>query len=172
MNNTKRKERPATIAARQARFRERRKAEGFRRVTVWLTPDQVDTLESFGGEQWLGTTVKEFLERAVDEYTRPPRIEPPEPIAALPDNGSDGVDTLLTTLETTPPMPSPLPYNGSDARAVLWAEADCLNKAGYTWESVARLWNSQGRRTPNNARFRGANIAREVRRWKAAAGGG
>ncbi len=35
----------ATNAPRQARLRERRKADGWRRVTVWLSPEQVAALE-------------------------------------------------------------------------------------------------------------------------------
>ena len=67
-------ERSETNAARQARLRERRKELGFKRVTLWLSPEQVDTLESFGGEPWLGTTVKTFLEQAVEECQRQPAL--------------------------------------------------------------------------------------------------
>lgn len=41
MNARQRKpERRETNAARQARLREQRKVEGWRRVSVWLSPDQ------------------------------------------------------------------------------------------------------------------------------------
>ena len=84
-------ERSETNAARQARLRERRKELGFKRVSLWLSPEQVDTLESFGGEPWLGTTVKTFLEQAVAEHQRQPikqaaLFENPEPApGSLPD---------------------------------------------------------------------------------------
>jgi len=61
-----------TNAARQARLRERRKAQGFKRVSVWLSPDQVDRMERQGGEPWLGRIVKQLLESAVAEPARPP----------------------------------------------------------------------------------------------------
>ena len=55
MNAPRRKpENNETNAARQARLRERRKAQGFRRVSVWLSPDQVDRMERQGGEPWRG----------------------------------------------------------------------------------------------------------------------
>ena len=69
---TRQPERNETNAARQARLRERRKAKGFRRVTLWLSPEQIKTLETLGGEPWLGRTVKAFLESAVAERARPP----------------------------------------------------------------------------------------------------
>lgn len=72
MNAPRRKpENNETNAARQRRLRERRKELGFRRVTVWLSPDQVDRMERQGGELWLGTRVKQLLESAVVEPARP-----------------------------------------------------------------------------------------------------
>lgn len=129
-----------TNAARQARLRERRKELGFKRVSVWLSPEQVDRLETLGGEPWLGTTVKAFLESAVSARARP-----------LVQQA-----TLFTV-----PGPVPLRDNG---KAAFWAEADSLNKAGLSWGAIARQWNAQGRRTGNGAEFRGANISREVRK--------
>ncbi len=65
-NATRRKpENNETNAARQARLRERRKAAGFKRITLWLSPEQVDSLERLGGEPWLGTRVKQLLDNAV-----------------------------------------------------------------------------------------------------------
>ena len=58
-------------AERQARLRAKRKAEGFKRVSVWLSPEQIANLEKLGGEPWLGRTVKAFLQRAVSEPGRP-----------------------------------------------------------------------------------------------------
>ena len=48
-------------ANRQARLRERRKADGWRRVTVWLSPEQAARLENLGGAAWLGANVKALL---------------------------------------------------------------------------------------------------------------
>ncbi len=48
-------------ANRQARLRERRKADGWRRVTVWLSPEQAARLENLGGAAWLGASVKALL---------------------------------------------------------------------------------------------------------------
>lgn len=118
----------ATNAPRQARLRERRKAEGWRRITVWLSPEQADTLESFGGSDWLGSTVKAFLESAVSEHLREPARQ-----AALFEN----------------PEPAPVALRDND-KAALWQEADSLNASG--------------------AEFRGANIAREVRKLKGGTG--
>ena len=72
-----------TNAARQARLRERRKELGFKRVSLWLSPEQVDRLETLGGEPWLGTTVKAFLESAVSQRARP-QVEPLRDNAATP----------------------------------------------------------------------------------------
>lgn len=48
-------------ANRQARLRERRKADGWRRVTVWLSPEHAARLENLGGAAWLGANVKALL---------------------------------------------------------------------------------------------------------------
>ena len=56
---------------RQQRLRDRRKAEGWRRVSVWLSPKQVNRLETLGGDTWLGTTVKELLEQGATARPRP-----------------------------------------------------------------------------------------------------
>lgn len=127
----------ATNAPRQARLRERRKADGWRRVTVWLSPEQVATLETLGGDAWLGRTVKALLGRAVAEPRR-------------------GKQTAL--------FDTPGPVSGSDAAALV--EADSLHNTGLSWEAIARRWNAEGRRTERGAEFRGANIARDWRKWK------
>ena len=151
MNAPRRKpENNETNAARQARLRERRKAQGFRRVSVWLSPDQVDSLERLGGEPWLGTRVKQLLESAVAEPARPLALVVPDP-----ENGR------VCQFE---PEPAAAPV--SDNAPALWREADSLNKAGLSWAEIARQWNEQGRRTGNGAEYRGANIAREVRKLK------
>lgn len=54
-----------TNATRQMRLRERRKAEGFKRISVWLSPEQISVLQYLGGEPWLGRTVKAILEETL-----------------------------------------------------------------------------------------------------------
>ncbi len=152
MNNAPTRKRPykpepsATNAARQARLRERRKAKGFRRISLWLSPEQIAALETLGGEPWLGRTVKAWLESAVAERARPSVQQ-----AALFANASNDSG------------PESLPDND---KAALWHEADSLHKAGLSWAEIARRWNAEGRRTENSAEYRGNNIAREVRKWK------
>ena len=144
-----------TNAARQARLRERRKELGFKRVSIWLSPEQVDSLERLGGEPWLGTRVKQLLESAVSEPARPPAKQ--VALFLVPDpeirNGC-----------VFEPEPAATPV--SDNAPALWREADSLNKAGLSWAEIARQWNEQGRRTGNGAEYRGANISREVRKLK------
>ena len=142
-------ERSETNAARQARLRERRKELGFKRVSLWLSPEQIAALETLGGDPWLGTNVKAFLESAVSAQARPPARQAALFAIANASNDSGPVE--------------PLPGN---AKAALWREADSLNKAGLSWAEIARQWNEQGRRTDKGAEYRGANIAREVRKGK------
>ena len=130
-----------TNAARQARLRERRKELGFKRVTVWLSPEQVDRMERQGGEPWLGTTVKQLLESAVVEPPRPPQ----------PDNAPGG---------------SGQPVD----KAALCQAVEQLRQAGLSWRGIARLWNEQGRRTASGAVYRGVNLARDYRKWKEGTG--
>ena len=155
-----------TNAARQARLRERRKEQGFKRISVWLSPNQVDRMERQGGEPWLGRIVKQLLESAVAEPARPPAspvarfVVPdpdpeigrvcqfePEPAAAPGESGKGGGQ----------------PTNG---KAALFQDAERLRAQGLSWNAIARQWNEQGRRTGNGAEYRGANIAREVRKGK------
>lgn len=156
MNTPRRKpENSETNAARQARLRERRKELGFRRVTVWLSPEQVDRMERQGGEPWLGTTVKQLLESAVSEPARPPAKQVALFVVPDPENGR------VCQFE-----PEPAATAVSDNAPGLWREADSLNKAGLSWAEIARQWNEQGRRTDKGAEYRGANISREVRKLK------
>ena len=127
----------ATNAPRQARLRAKRKADGWRRVTVWLSPEQVATLETLGGDAWLGRTVKTLLGQAVSKPGR-------------------GKQKAL--------FDAPGPVSGSDAVALV--EADSLKAQGLSWGEIARRWNADGRRTERGAEFRGANIARDWRKWK------
>lgn len=152
MNATRRKpENNETNAARQARLRERRKELGFKRVSIWLSPDQVDSLERLGGEPWLGRIVKQLL---LESTARPPAKQ--AALFLVPDPEKRGTRDFE-------PAPTPVSDN---AKAALWAEADSLNKAGLSWNEIARRWNEQGRRTDKGAEYRGANIAREVRKGK------
>ena len=120
------KERPETNTARQARLR---KAQGYRRIGIWLSPKQVAALETLGGEIWLEQTCQELLESAI------PRSQP------------------LRDTDLSP-----------------WAEADSLHSQGLPWATIARRWNAEGRRTINGEPFRGNNLARDVRAWKAGNG--
>ena len=157
MNAHRRKpENNETNAARQRRLREHRKELGFKRVSIWLSPEQVDSLERLGGEPWLGTRVKQLLESAVSEPARPP-VAKQVALFVVPDpeirNGC-----------VSEPEPAAAPV--SDNAPALWREADSLNKAGLSWAAIARQWNNQGRRTDKGAEYRGANISREVRKLK------
>ena len=158
MNTPRRKpENNETNAARQRRLREHRKELGYRRVSVWLSPDQVDRMERQGGEPWLGRIVKQLLESAVVEAARPPAKQ----VALFPVPGPDPENGRVCQFE---PEPAAAPV--SDNAPALWREADSLNKAGLSWAEIARQWNEQGRRTDKGNAFIGHNIARDYRRWK------
>ena len=137
----------ATNAPRQARLRAKRKADGWRRVTVWLSPEQVATLETLGGDAWLGRTVKTLLGQAVSKPGRGKQkalFDAPGPVS---DSGGAA-------------------FKSEDFSLFPMAEADSLHKAGLSWGEIARRWNADGRRTERGAEFRGANIARDWRKWK------
>lgn len=70
MAQTRRKPNPATERVRQQRLRDRRKEQGWKRVTLWLTPDESDTLAALGDE-WLGRTVKALLADAMGGKGQP-----------------------------------------------------------------------------------------------------
>ena len=137
-----------TNAPRQARLRAKRKADGWRRVTVWLSPEQVAMLETLGGDAWLGRTVKALLGRAVAEPGRGKQKALFEAPGPLPDSGGEFSSAVKK----------------GDAAAL--AEADSLKAQGLSWGEIARRWNAEGRRTERGAEFRGANIARDWRKWK------
>jgi len=141
-------ERPETNAARQRRLRDRRKAQGFKRITLWLSPEQVDSLETLGGESWLGTTVKELLTGAVSERQKPAKQ------AAL---------FVVPTVSDT--QQAPVADNG---KATWLAEAEQLRAQGLTWAEIALRWNEQGRRTDKGAAYRGGNIWNAYQKWKGA----
>jgi len=152
-----------TNAARQARLRERRKAQGFKRVSLWLSPDQVDSLERLGGEPWLGTRVKQLLESAVAEPARPP-VAKQVALFVVPDPDPEIRNGCVFEPEpAATPGESGLPSNG---KAALFQDAEQLRAQGLSWNAIARQWNEQGRRTDKGNAFIGHNIARDYRRWK------
>ena len=152
-----------TNAARQARLRERRKEQGFKRVSVWLSPDQVDRMERQGGEPWLGRIVKQLLESAVAEPARP--LAKQVALFVVPDpeirNG------CVFEPARVAPGESGLPSNG---KAALFQDAERLRVQGLSWGAIARQWNEQGRRTGAGTLYVGHNIARDYRKWKGGAG--
>ena len=56
--------------------------------------------------------------------------------------------------------------SGNPDTAAFLAEVDSLKAQGLSWGEIARRWNSEGQRTERGAEFRGANIARDWRKWK------
>ena len=156
-----------TNAARQRRLREHRKELGYRRVSVWLSPDQVDRMERQGGEPWLGRIVKQLLESAVVEAARPLAKQVALFVVPDPENGR------VCPFE---PEPAATPVSDNDkatpvidsATAAWWRVEDAkqMRAQGLSWAEIARQWNNQGRRTEKGAEYRGANIAREVRKGK------
>ena len=154
----RRPERNETNAARQARLRERRKAAGFKRVSLWLSPDQVDSLERLGGEPWLGTRVKQLLDNAVSaEPARPPVAKPVALFLVPAPDPENGNGCRFEAGESGQP---------TNPKAALFQDAEQLRAQGLSWGAIARQWNEQGRRTDKGAQYRGANISREVRKLK------
>ena len=50
MNKPRYKTNPAVERARQQRLRDRRKAEGWKRLTLWVTPTEAETIADLGGQ--------------------------------------------------------------------------------------------------------------------------
>ena len=132
---------------RQAQLRARRKERGWKRVSLWLSPEQVDSLETLGGESWLGRTVKELLTGAVSE--RQHTAAKQTALFVVPDKVSDTE-----------------PDSGQPDKAALYREAEQLRTQGLSWADIARRWNEQGRQTGKGAQFRGWNLQRDLQRWK------
>jgi hypothetical protein len=159
MNAPRRKpENNETNAARQARLRERRKAQGFKRVSLWLSPDQVDSLERLGGEPWLGTRVKQLLESAVAEPARPP-VAKQVALFAVPDPDPENGNGCRYEAGESGGQPT-------NDKAALFQDAERLRAQGLSWGAIARQWNEQGRRTGAGTLYVGHNIARDYRKWK------
>ena len=149
-----------TNAARQRRLREHRKELGFKRVSIWLSPDQVDSLERLGGEPWLGTRVKQLL---LESAARPPAKQ--VALFVVPDpekRGTRDFEPAATPVSDNAPA---TPVVGN-ALPVWWRIEDAkqMRAQGLSWAEIARQWNNQGRRTEKGAEYRGANISREVRK--------
>jgi hypothetical protein len=144
----------ATNAPRQRRLRERRKADGWRRVSIWLSPEQVAALETLGGESWLGRTVKTLLARSVSEQGRVKPHKPPAPVS-----DSDGEIR-------EPATRGKAAFMSPEDKAALMAEVDSLLSQGLSSHAIARKFNAEGRRTVRGALFYGPKLLREWRKWK------
>lgn len=156
MHTPKRNWNRANERVRQARLRERRKSEGWRRVSVWLTPGEAATLEHLGDE-WLGRTVKALLCESIHCDLRtgqgqPLKLTP----AVIPDP-----ETFALEVSTT------VSGNVTDGAEDWIADADTLLAQGLSPVDIAARFNEQGRRTAKGAEFRGSNIMRALRKWKA-----
>ena len=137
----------ATNAPRQARLRARRKADGWRRVSVWLSPEQAGRLETLGGDAWLGRTVKALLARAVADPSKPPA---PTVSDSSGEPATKGKAAFMTPEQKT---------------ALMW-EVDSLLSQGLSSHAIARKFNAEGRRTVRGALFYGPKLLQEWRKWK------
>lgn len=152
---------------RQAQLRERRKEQGWKRVSIWLSPEQVDSLETLGGESWLGRTVKELLTGAVSERQQPAKpaalfvgAEPLPDTANKPvsDNAPvkeqpQGKTPLFTDIKPLPDTANkPVSDNAKkplpDNRAELAKLGHALLRTGVTKAAIAAHFNQLGA-TPN-----------------------
>ena len=160
---------PATERLRQARLRERRKSEGWRRVTVWLNPQEAATLETLGDE-WLGRTVKALLCEAMDD-TQTTKGLPPvhaQTPAPVPVPGPETFTLELVPERDPNAEQGAVSDTGREPPADILAEVDSLLARGLSGEAIARQFNAQGWRTKTGAEYRGANLLRDWRKWKGA----
>lgn len=162
MTPTRRQDKPGD-RERQQKLRDRRKADGWRRVSIWLSPEQAGRLETLGGDAWLGRTVKQLLGDALQER-RPAPATPatptvsdtrPAPVAALSDTTGDFFDTIKKAAFMTP-----------EDKAALMAEVDSLLAQGLSSHAIARKFNDEGRRTVRGSRFYGPRLLQDLRKWK------
>lgn len=141
---------------RQQLLRDRRKAQGWRRITVWLSPEQAGRLETLGGDDWLGRTVKQLLGDALQER-RPAPATPkvsdtrPAPVPKVSDTAKTDKKRAFMTPED---------------KAALMAEVDSLLSQGLSGNDIARCFNEAGRRTVRGAPFVGQILLRDWRKWK------
>ncbi len=145
----------ATNAPRQARLRERRKAQGWRRITVWLSPEQAGRLETLGGDAWLGRTVKQLLGDALQERRQPAPATPAAPTVS--DSGGEIRE---------PATRGKAAFMSPEDKAALMAEVDSLLSQGLSSHAIARKFNAEGRRTVRGALFYGPKLLQEWRKWK------
>lgn len=157
---TKSKTNPATERIRQQRLRDRRKEQGWKRITIWLNPSEAATLETLGDE-WLGRTVKGLLFEAVDRKGQPQAVPAPVAVYVPPESFALELapvsDTGTETATSGPPD--------------IMREVDSLRALGLSGEDIARQFNAEGRRTAKGAEYRGANLLRDWRKWKGASHG-
>jgi hypothetical protein len=150
MTPTRRQDKPGD-RERQQKLRDRRKADGWRRVSIWLSPEQAGRLETLGGDAWMGRTVKQLLGDVLQERRRPapaPTVSDTRP-APVPDSGKGKAA-----------------FMSPEDKAALMAEVDSLLSQGLSSHAIARKFNAEGRRTVRGALFYGPKLLREWRKWK------
>lgn len=154
MTPTRRQDKPGD-RERQQKLRDRRKADGWRRISIWLSPEQAGRLETLGGDAWLGRTVKQLLGDALQERRR---LAPAIPAAPM--------------VSDTRPAPVPDTGKGKAAfmspedKAALMREVDSLLSQGLSSHAIARKFNDEGRRTVRGSRFYGPMLLQQWRKWK------
>ena len=154
MTPTRRQDKPGD-RERQQKLRDRRKADGWRRVSIWLSPEQAGRLETLGGDAWLGRTVKQLLGDALQERRRSAPATPAAP-----------------TVSDTRPAPVPDTGKGKAAfmtpadKVALMVEVDSLLSQGLSSHAIARKFNDEGRRTVRGALFYGPKLLQQWRKWK------
>jgi hypothetical protein len=131
---------------RQQRLREKRKEDGWRRVSIWLDPTEARTLESLGDE-WLGRTVKGLLSDAMA-----PKGQPQGNAQKPLDLGTDAVSGNGGAVSG----------NASPDYETVLAEAARLLDSGMSGEAVARELNKRGWCSKTGAVLRGGNLKRDV----------
>lgn len=166
-NNPNNKPTPAA-RERQKRLRDRRKAEGWRRITVWLSPEQVATLKTLGGDTWLGTTVKELLERGATTRRTPAQTALFDAPGPLSDSGGDVSGTVKKDASglSLCDKKGQAAFMTPEDKTALMAEVDSLLSQGLSGGEIARRFNEAGRRTIRGAAFTGRNVIRDWRTWK------
>ncbi|CAK0757218.1 hypothetical protein CCP3SC5AM1_2320008 [Gammaproteobacteria bacterium] len=130
---------------------DRRKAEGWKRLTLWVTPTEAETIADLGGEPWLGRAVKALLCDCMADKTKPT----PKAPEAVPD-------TVACQVEAVP--------DNTPNHAALMQEFDRLKAQGLSDEAIAKQFNGKGWRTKWGAEFSGGNLKRDWRKWQAERG--
>lgn len=164
MAQARSKPNPATERLRQQRLRDRRKEDGWKRLTIWLDPQEADTLAALGDE-WMGRTVKALLADAMGGKGQPPTLHA---VPAGYQVEAQGAAAQIPAPETFTLTHTPAPEGPQNTAALLMAEVDALLVRGLSGATIAQQFNAEGRRTKSGAEFRGANLLRDWRRWKGA----